>query len=141
MGDVSSDEPGAPAEPNGGLPLDGDVLQYTAATASLRPRQLAPLIRTVQAHLGPRLETYRRAYERISADADRVVFLVPDGHWAEVGSDLDLSEQEVDALGRAHAQQLRRLGTKTARREEFETALEIREAVVIGRPGSDQASS
>jgi len=56
---------------------------------------------------------------------------VPEGHWAEVCSDLGLPEREVDAVRRAHAQQLRRVGSKTDRREEFETALEIREAVVI----------
>ena len=67
------------------------------------------------------------------ADEDRAVFLVPDGHWADVGFELDLPEREVDALRRAHAQQLRRIGTRTDRREELETALEIREAVVVGR--------
>ncbi len=114
------------------LPLDGDVLMYTGATASVAPDRLAPLLREVQAFLGPQSETYRRAYERVYADEERDVFLVPDDHWDDLGAELGLPEREVDASRRAHAQQLRRIGTRTDRREELETALEIREAVVVG---------
>ncbi len=114
------------------LPLDGDVLLYTGATASVAPERVEPLLRTVQASLRERAGTYRRSYESAFAAEDRRILLVPEGHWAEVGADLELPEREVDAVRRAHAQQLRRIGTKTDRREEFETALEIREAVVIG---------
>ena len=114
------------------LPLDGDVLLYTGATASVGPERIEPLLREVQAYLRERARTYRRGYESAYADDDRRVLLVPDGHWAAVGADLDLPEREVDAARRAHAQQLKRIGTKTDSREEFETALEIREAVVIG---------
>ncbi|WP_238993972.1 hypothetical protein [Halobellus captivus] len=121
-------------EPSGHeIPLDGDVLLYTGATASVAPERLAPLLRDAQAHLGPRRDTYRRTYERVFAEEERDVFLVPEGHWTDVGDALDLPEREVDALRRAHAQQLRRLGASADRRSELETALEIREAVVIGR--------
>ena len=113
------------------LPLDGDVLLYTGATASVGPERIEPLLREVQAYLGERARTYRRSYESAFADDDRRILLVPDGHWATVGAELDLPEREVDAARRAHAQQLKRVGTKTDSREEFETALEIREAVVI----------
>jgi hypothetical protein len=126
------------ARTNGGadasaIPLDGDVLLYTGATASVAPDRLAPLLRAVQEYLGPQFDAYRRTYERVYIDETRAVFLVPDGHWTDVGAELDLPEREVDALRRAHAQQLRRIGTKTDRRDELETALEIREAVVVGR--------
>ena len=57
---------------------------------------------------------------------------MPTDHWVSVGETLGLPEREIDAVRRAHAQQLKRIGSKTDRREEFETALEIREAVVIG---------
>jgi len=114
------------------LPLDGDVLLYTGATASVGPERIEPLLRAVQAFLRARAETYRRSYESAVVDGDRRVLLVPEGHWTEVGAEVGLPEREVDAVRRAHAQQLRRIGTKTDRREEFETALEIREAVVIG---------
>ncbi|WP_336024327.1 hypothetical protein [Halobellus salinisoli] len=123
------------------LPLDGDVLLYTGATASVAPERLAPLLRAVQAHLGPQLDTYRRSYERAFVDDDRDVFLVPEGHWADVAAELGLPDREIDALRRAHAQQLRRLGASAGRREEFETALEIREAVVVGHSESRSDSS
>jgi hypothetical protein len=114
------------------IPLDGDVLLYTGATASVGPERIEPLLRTAQAYLRERAATYRRRYESAFADDERRVLLVPEGHWAEVGAELGLPEREVDAVRRAHAQQLRRIGSQTDRREEFETALEIREAVVIG---------
>ena len=114
------------------LPLDGDVLLYTGATASVGPDRIEPLLRAAQAYLRERVETYRRSYETAFVDEERRILLVPEGHWEEVGAALGLPEREVDAVRRAHAQQLRRIGSKTDRREEFETALEIREAVVIG---------
>jgi len=115
------------------IPFDGDVLRYTGATASVAPKRLGPLLREAQAHLGPRLDTYRRSFERVFADDEREVFLAPVGRWDDIGAELELPEHESDALRRTHGQQLRRIGTKTGRREELETALEIREAVVIGR--------
>ena len=123
-----------PADDEGGpsLPLDGDVLLYTGATASVGPERIEPLLRAAQAYLRERAETYRRSYESAVVDGGRRVLLVPDGHWAEIGAELGLPEREGDAVRRAHAQQLRRIGTETDRRAEFETALEIREAVVIG---------
>ena len=122
------DDPGDDAP----LPLDGDVLLYTGATASVGPERIEPLLRTVQAHLRDRRGAYRRRYESAFEDDERRILLVPTDHWASLGDELGLPEREVDAARRAHAQQLRRIGSKTGRREEFETALEIREAVVIG---------
>ena len=124
--------PAADADDGSSIPLDGDVLLYTGATASVGPERIEPLLRTTQAYLRERAATYRRSYESALVDDERRILLVPEGHWAEIGAELGLPDRETDAARRAHAQQLRRLGSKTDRREEFETALEIREAVVLG---------
>lgn len=115
------------------LPLDGDVLLYTGATASVSPERVEPLLRAVQAHLRARRDDYRRRYEAAFEDDERRILLVPTDHWTSIGVELDLPARETDAARRAHAQQLKRIGSETDRREEFETALEIREAVVIGQ--------
>ena len=115
-----------------GDPLDGQVLVLAAAKASVTPARLPRLVDRAQAHLGPKLAAYHRRYECVAEESDRSVFLVERGHWSEVGADLDFDEREVDALRRAHAEQLRRIGTVTGRREEFESALDIREAAVVG---------
>jgi hypothetical protein len=115
-----------------GDPLDGPVLVLAAAKASVTPQHLPELVDRAQAHLGPRLAEYRRDYECVAEESNRVVFLVERDHWRGVGAELGLDEREADALRRAHEEQLRRLGTVTDRREEFESALDIREAVVVG---------
>jgi hypothetical protein len=120
------------ADPSGS-PIDGQAFLLAVAKASVAPAALSSLLERVQADLGPRLETYRREFERVEAGETRDLFLVPSGHWETVGERLGLNRRETDAVARAHAAQLRRLGSETGRREEFETALEIREAVVIGR--------
>ncbi|WP_248897917.1 hypothetical protein [Haloplanus halobius] len=114
-------------------PIDGQVFMLSAAKASVGPSTLSSVLRQVQADLGDRLDTYRQEFERVAATDEREVFLVPTDHWATVGDRLGLSRRERDAVARTHAQQLRRIGSETDRREEFETALEIREAAVIGR--------
>lgn len=116
------------------LPFDGPVLLYTAAMASVAPNRVPELLVEAQELLAPRLEAYRRRYECVREEPERVVFLVPTDHWAELGAELDVNEREADALCRAHERQLQRVGADEERREEFESALEIREAVVIGRP-------
>lgn len=115
------------------VPLDGDVLLLAAARASVTPDHLPELVRRAQAHLGARLDEYDRAFECVHEDDERALFLVPDGHWTELGAELGLTDREADALRRAHEQQLLRVGTKGGRRDEFDTALEIRQAVVVGR--------
>jgi hypothetical protein len=49
-----------------------------------------------------------------------------------VGERLGLTARECEAVRRAHEEQLRRVGTETGRREEFESALDIRSAAVVG---------
>ncbi|WP_142857639.1 hypothetical protein [Salinigranum halophilum] len=115
-----------------GDPLDGQVLVLAAAKASVPAERLPELVDQVQADLGPRLETYRRTYEAVAESPERWVFLVPLDHWDTVGERLGLTARECEAVRRAHEEQLRRVGTETGRREEFESALDIRSAAVVG---------
>lgn len=115
-----------------GDPLDGQVLILAAAKASVPAERLPGLVDRVQADLGPRFETYRRSYEAVHEADDRWVFLVPLDHWESVGDRLGLTLREREAVRRAHEEQLRRVGSETDRREEFESALDIRSAVVVG---------
>ncbi|MEF8781194.1 MAG: hypothetical protein V5A46_11000 [Haloferacaceae archaeon] len=124
------------SSPNDGagevLPFDGPVLLYAAATASVAPNRVPELLVDGQRLLSPRLDAYCRRYECVLEEPDRALFLVPTGHWSEVGAELGVNDRESDALRRAHERQLRRVGADRGRRDEFEAALDIREAVVIG---------
>ncbi|MFA9414960.1 hypothetical protein [Natrinema sp. HArc-T2] len=115
-----------------GEPIEGQVLLLTAAKASVAPTRLPDLIDRTQAMLGPDLERYRREYERLYTDDDLEVFLVDWGHWDDLGTRLDVTDRELSAICRAHEEQLLRIGRRTDREAEFETALEIREPVIIG---------
>jgi hypothetical protein len=115
-----------------GDPLDGQVLLLAAAKASVPTKDLPRLVDRVQADLGPRFEEYRRAYEAVYESPERWLFLVPLDHWETVGDRLDLTRREREAVRRAHEEQLRRLGSRLERRDEFENALEIRSAAMVG---------
>ena len=117
----------------GGDHIDGQVLLLAAAKASVGPQRLPDLVEVVQSSLGDHLPEYRREYEVAFEDPDRLGFFVEADHWAELGRQLGLGERERDAVERVHTEQLRRVGRNTDREDEFETALDIREAVVIGR--------
>lgn len=114
------------------LPIDGTALVKAGAVASVPLSRLPELLYRVQRHLRDRVDEYRRSYERIHAADEREAFLVEDGHWEEVGDELGLAEREADAVRRAHEAQVERFGSSEDRRDEIETALEIRTAVVIG---------
>jgi hypothetical protein len=114
-------------------PIDGQAFMLAAAKGSVDPGTLSELLSRVQADLVERIDTYRREFECVAERENRTVFLVPTGHWKTVGDRLGFDERERKAVARAHAEQLRRIGSETDRNEEFETALEIREAVVVGR--------
>lgn len=124
-GDTPDDDPGP-------YPIDGTALVKTAALASVPAGRLPELLAEVQADLGPRIDDYRRRYERIAATPDRETFLVEPDHWEAVGDRLDLSDRERDAVVRAHETAVERAGSDGGTRAEFETALEIRSGVVIG---------
>lgn len=117
-----------------GGPLDGNALVLAAAQASVSGERLPELVDRAQAHIAPKVEAYRRQYERAHADETQTVFFVEEGHWESVGEELDLEPREWKALRRVHAEHLKRLGNDLDRREEFETALELREVVIVGRP-------
>ncbi len=114
-----------------GEPIDGEILLLTAAKASVPPSRLPTLIELVQDHLETDIRRFRKTRECIFEDPDRVAFLTEDGFWETVGADLELTDREIDAVRRAHTEQLRRIGRQTERHDEFETALEIRDPIFI----------
>mgnify|MGYP000085475640 CR=1 FL=1 len=114
-------------------PIDGQVFMLASAKASVDPGRLSKLLGRVQTDLADRRDVYRREFECVFDGDDREVFLVPTAHWETIGDRLGFGERERKAVARTHAEQLRHVGSETDRDEEFETALEIREAVVIGR--------
>lgn len=114
----------------GGDPIEGQILVLAAAKASVPPKRLPDLIARVQAALEPDLERYRHEYERVHADDEREAFLVEWGHWEDLA--LEVTERERAAIRRTHEEQLLRIGRRTDRESEFESALEIREPVCIG---------
>jgi len=115
-----------------GEPIDGQILLVAAAKASVGPQRLPDLVDLVQADLAPRYEAYARRYEVAFEGEDYTAFFVPDGHWAEIGDRLGFDRLEIDAVRRAHHEQLVRRGRRDDRAEEFESALEIRDCVLIG---------
>ncbi len=119
-------------------PIDGTALLKTAALASVPADRLPALLARVQADLEPRRDEYRRRYERVGTTADREAFLVEPDHWTGIGDRLDLLDRERDAVARAHETAVERWENRPERRAEFEAALEIRSAVVIGTGDADK---
>jgi hypothetical protein len=115
-----------------GDPIEGTVLVLVTAQAAVGER-VPDLIDAVQARLGPRLAEYRRRYEVVHETEDAVVCLAESGHLDEVCADLDLDDREADAVRRAHQEQARRVAREADAEAAMETALEIRDPVVIGR--------
>ncbi|WP_254766921.1 hypothetical protein [Salinilacihabitans rarus] len=114
-----------------GDPIEGQVLLLAAAKASVPPTRLPELVDRVRDELDPGVERYRREYECVHEDDERAAFLVEWGHWEDVGERLGFSRREVAAVRRAHEEQLLRIGRRAGREAEFETALEIREPVIV----------
>ena len=112
-------------------PIDGGAVLIAGAKASVPLERLPPLLEAAQDHLAPRKADYERGYECVHADGDRLTFFAEPGHWRALGDELGFQPREADAIARAHAEQVRRIGQRSGRSAEFETALEIREAVVI----------
>ena len=117
---------------DGPYPIEGTALVKTAALASVPAGRVPTLLSRVQSDLGPRIDDYRRRYERIAAEPDREAFLVEPDHWNGVADRIGLTDRERDAVVRAHEAEVERIGSGSDRRAEFETALEIRSGVVIG---------
>jgi hypothetical protein len=115
-----------------GDPIEGQILLLAAAKASVTPTQLPDLVDLAQERLGPELERYRREYERPYAGEKLEAFLVERGHWEALGEGLGFDDRELSAVRRAHGEQFLRIGRRSDREDEFETALEIREPLLIG---------
>lgn len=130
--DVGEDGAGDDAA-GASLPFDGTVIQYAAALGSVPATRLPELLTAVQRHLAETEDDLVRRFECVHRDETRAIYLVPADQWTETGEALSLSDRETDAVRRAHERQLTRVGSKTDRKEEFETGLEIRSAVVVGR--------
>ncbi|WP_240479607.1 hypothetical protein [Haloprofundus marisrubri] len=114
------------------VPIEGQIMLVAGAKASIPPERLPDLLTRAQADLGGRIQEYRRRYELVDETDEYAAFFVPTDHWDEVGERLELGRRETDALRRTHEEQLRRIGRCSERREEFDAALEIRQAAVIG---------
>ncbi|WP_122089035.1 hypothetical protein [Halalkalicoccus subterraneus] len=114
-------------------PIDGQVVLLAVAKASVPGSRLPELLERAQDELRSDRETYGRRYELAAETDDSCCFFVPADHWEEVGRNLGLERREYRAIQRAHEEQLLRFGKHEGRREEFETALDVRSAVVIGR--------
>ncbi|WP_254536051.1 hypothetical protein [Halomarina litorea] len=121
-------------------PIDGQAMLLAAAKASVGPQLLPDLVDRVQDHLCSREAEYRRQYELAYEDDSACVFFVEAGHWTTLADEVGLERRERDAVRRAHTEHLRRIGKDTGRREEFETALDIRECVVVGKTDESDGS-
>ncbi|OVE83775.1 hypothetical protein [Natronolimnobius baerhuensis] len=115
-------------------PISGQILLLAAAKTSVTPARLSTLVVRTQAALERDRERYRREFECVYIDesGSYEAFLVDWGHWDELGEMLGLERREHSAIRRAHEEQLLRAGRRADREDEFETALEIREPVLIG---------
>lgn len=110
-------------------PIEGQVVLLAGAKASVPLHRMKLLLAQATNHLRT---VDLDQYERIHADDDRTIHLADPGFWEREGNAMELTRREWDAIRRAHEQQLLRVGSREDRRDEFETALEIRTAVVVG---------
>jgi hypothetical protein len=114
-------------------PLEGQVVLLAGAKASVSVHRLPRLLERVQTELGPDLESYSRRYELAYEDDDLRCFFVPTDQWQTIGTSLGFGRREREAVRRAHEEQLKRVGKRENRSGEFEIALDVRSAVVIGK--------
>ncbi|WP_435119018.1 hypothetical protein [Halolamina sp. C58] len=115
------------------VPFDAAVLQQVAGSDGVDPRTLPELLGRVEAHLTGSRASLRRQFESPYSDESRELFFVPPDYWEGVASTLSLTPQEALTVRQAHERQLLRIGAETRRGAEFDAALDIRTAVVVGR--------
>lgn len=123
----------APVPDADDVPFDAAVLQQVATADGVGPQELPELLGRVEAHLTDCRESLRRRFESPHSDDRRELFFVPPDYWEGVASVLPLTPLEKQAVQRAHERQLLRIGAETRRGTEFDAALDIRTAVVVGR--------
>lgn len=114
-------------------PIRNEALALAAAAAEVPPRRVPELVGLVQADLRLRIDDYRTSYECALETSDAFVFFVEGGHWATIAERLGFDATDSRAVEFAHVEHLRRLGREVDRVQEFTTALEVRECVVIGK--------
>jgi hypothetical protein len=119
-----------------GYPIEGQVVLLAGAKASVPLQRLPALLERTQAALADLLDDYERRYELALSTDEARYFLVEADHWtaddSPLADDPRFGDRERDAVARAHEEQLLRAGRHHDRREEFETSMDIRSAVVIG---------
>lgn len=113
-------------------PIHGEPMLIAAAKGSVGPERLSPLLDRVQSVLADREADYRRRFELATETSDAALFFVEPDHWATLGEELGLNDREVDAVRRAHETHVLFDARRNDRRQEVETALEVREVVVVG---------
>ena len=117
-------------------PIEGQALLVAGARASVPLKRLPELVGRAGTRLRERRDDYRREFECVHETTDRAVSLVPSDRWEAVDDRLGFDRRERDAVRRAHNEQARRIGSETDRGEEFESAFEIRDAVVLDVRGA-----
>lgn len=115
-------------------PIEGQVILLAGARASVTLTRLSELVTEAQTYLGDRHGEYDRRFERLDGTDGTVYYLADPDHWVRIGEQLGFSDRETDAVERAHAAQFRRDGRRLDRREEFESAMEIRDVVAVASP-------
>jgi hypothetical protein len=111
-------------------PIESQIVLLAGAQASVTLTRLSDLVSRAHEYLSTRRDEYDREFERIDDASGLSYYLVDSSHWDEVGTELGLDDREVDALRRVHSLQFERAGRRLDRRDEFETAMEIRDVVV-----------
>lgn len=109
-------------------PIEGQAVLLAGAKASVPLHRMKPLLAQAANHLR---DVDLSRYEQVYADDERAIHLADLDFWHREGEAMDLARREWEALRRAHEQQLLKVGSREDRREEFDTALEIRTAVVV----------
>ncbi|MFC6953963.1 hypothetical protein [Halorubellus litoreus] len=112
-------------------PFPEEVLLLTAGDGVVKPGRLPELLSVVQADLSLRLQEYREHHECAYEDDHLVAFFVAADHWPAIADRLGFETGAVDATRSAHARFLLGLGTDVDRTDEFETALDVQDCVVI----------
>jgi hypothetical protein len=112
-------------------PIEGQIVLLAGAKASVSLTRLSDLLADVQGHLAARTDEYQRQFEHIDARGDGVYVLAEGGHWETLGSELDFTKREAQAVSRTHKAQFERDGRRMSREKEFETTLEIRDVLAV----------
>ena len=123
----------APVPDADAVPFDAAVLQQVATADDVDPGELPELLGRVEAHLADCRESLRRKFESPYSDDRRELFFVPPDYWEGTASVLSLTPREKQTVRHAHERQLLRIGAEARRGSEFDAALDIRTAVVVGR--------